>query len=112
MGLMFFLSTCSLIFFRQLMEAEENQKRFQILSHMGYKIRELKKIILKQSATVFFLPLLLSYLHTWFALSLAENILKTEYTGFFFILISLYTLLYTLYFLLSNRFYGKVCIKR
>ncbi len=111
-GIMFFLSTCSLIFFSQLMEARENSERFKILENIGYSLKSLKRIISHQSAIVFFAPLILGIFHTHFALRMMEQMENRGYRKLFFIISGSYSILYLLYYLLNNRMYGKIVLKK
>ncbi len=111
-GIMFFLSTCSLIFFSQLMEARESKERFKILENIGYSIKSLKRIISHQSVIVFFAPLILGILHTHFALRMMEQMEQRGYRKLFFIISGSYSILYLLYFLLNNRMYGRIVLKK
>lgn len=58
----------SVIYFKQLREATEEQRQYSILRKIGTADRDLKSVIRKQLLFVFFPPLVLGILHSWLIL--------------------------------------------
>src|SRR5690606_17852112 len=56
----------SVIYFKQLREATEEQRQYTILRNIGIGDSEMKNVIRKQLLFVFLPPLVLGILHSWF----------------------------------------------
>lgn len=75
LGLVFIAGTVLIMYYKQITEGYEDQKRFEILQKVGMTRREIKKSINSQILTVFFLPLLAAGVHTAFAFPFVRKIL-------------------------------------
>ncbi|WP_125152656.1 ABC transporter permease [Clostridium rectalis] len=110
-GLVFLICTASIIFFKQISEANEEKARYKILLNIGIKKSEIKKSIYKQMAFVFFIPLVVGVCHGTVALS---KFGKWMGIGVFtpIVLTAIpYTIIYLLYYLLTVKYYYKTIIK-
>ena len=63
LGLMFLLATVLIIYYKQISEGYEDQRRYQIMQQVGMSRREVGVSIRGQILLVFFLPLLAAGLH-------------------------------------------------
>ena len=72
LGILFMLATGSIMYYKQIIEAQEEVPRYDILKKTGMNKKEVKGSISKQLAIVFGLPLLVGLTHTVFAV-LAYN---------------------------------------
>ena len=57
LGLLFLLSTVLIIYYKQISEGYEDQRRYQIMQQVGMSPREVRSSIRSQVLLVFFLPL-------------------------------------------------------
>ena len=67
LGAVFLFGTVLIMYYKQISEGYEDQDRFDILMKVGMTRREVKQSINSQVLTVFFLPLVVSGIHTAFA---------------------------------------------
>ena len=67
LGIVFLFGTVLIMYYKQISEGYEDQDRFDILMKVGMTRREVKQSINSQVLTVFFLPLVVSGIHTAFA---------------------------------------------
>lgn len=67
LGLVFTVAAVLIIYYKQVSEGYEDQKRFAIMQKVGMTDREIKRSINSQVLTVFFLPLILAGIHMAFA---------------------------------------------
>ncbi|MCI9150442.1 MAG: FtsX-like permease family protein [Lachnospiraceae bacterium] len=67
LGLVFTIAAVLIIYYKQVSEGYEDQKRFAIMQKVGMTDREIRKSINSQVLTVFFLPLILAGIHMAFA---------------------------------------------
>ena len=75
LGLLFLLSTVLIIYYKQISEGYEDQRRYQIMQQVGMSPREVRSSIRSQVLLVFFLPLVMAVLHLAFAFPMLEKIL-------------------------------------
>ena len=63
LGLLFLLSTVLIIYYKQISEGYEDQRRYQIMQQVGMSPREVRASIRSQVLLVFFLPLVTAGVH-------------------------------------------------
>ncbi len=76
LGIVFISAAVRIIYYKQLSEGYEDQKRFAIMQKVGMTKREIRRSINSQVLTVFFAPLLLAGLHLAFAFPLVWKLLQ------------------------------------
>ena len=76
LSFVFILATVLIIYYKQLSEGYEDQKRFAIMKKVGLEDEQIKKSINSQMLTVFFSPLLLSGIHLCFAFPFVWSMLN------------------------------------
>ncbi len=67
-GVLFLLALCSILYYKQLSEAQQEVEHYDILRKIGMRKNEVLASILRQMAVVFGLPFLVGTLHMVFAL--------------------------------------------
>ncbi|MEX5398448.1 ABC transporter permease [Streptococcus sp. ZJ93] len=75
LSLVFLMATVLVIYYKQISEAYEDRERFVIMQKVGLDEGQTKQTIRKQMATVFFLPLVIAFLHLAFAYKVLTLIL-------------------------------------
>ena len=86
--LMFMIATVLIIYYKQITEGFDDNKRFHIMKNVGMSNSEIRKTIQKQVLMVFFLPLGLAFLHTAVAFPVLCKVLiafNLYNTGLFFL---------------------------
>lgn len=63
LGFLFLMATTLIIYYKQVSEGYEDKERFTIMQKVGLSRQEVKKTIGSQVLTVFFLPLVVAFLH-------------------------------------------------
>ena len=76
LGLLFLLATVLIIYYKQISEGYEDQRRYQIMQQVGMSRREVGASIRGQILLVFFLPLLAAGLHILAAFPMLCRILE------------------------------------
>ena len=110
LGLVFIAATGSIIYFKQLTEANADKGRYQILRKIGVNKKEIRRSIAKQVAFIFALPLVVGIAHSAIALTALSSILQTNLTVPVLICISLYSLIYFAYYLFTVQSYYKIVV--
>lgn len=108
LGLVFLLSTGSIIFFKQLSEANDDKGRYKILKNIGVNKKEIKTSIAKQMLLVFLLPLIVGIVHSLVAISLLDKILDVNLIVPISLSVGAYTLIYMIYYVLTVNSYTKI----
>lgn len=75
LSLVFLTAAVLIIYYKQISEGYEDQKRFEIMQKIGMTKREIRKSINSQLLTVFFLPLVFAGLHLAFAFPIVSKLL-------------------------------------
>lgn len=67
LGLLFLMAAILIMYYKQLSEGYEDQKRFEIMQNVGMSQKEVKQTIRSQVLIFFFLPLFVAVIHMAFA---------------------------------------------
>ena len=70
LGILFLMATILIMYYKQLSEGYEDQKRFEIMQKVGMSTKEVKQTIRSQVLIFFFLPLIVSVIHMAFAFNM------------------------------------------
>jgi putative ABC transport system permease protein len=107
LGLLFLIATGSIIFFKQLSEANDDKARYKILRNIGVTNKEIKASIGKQIFIVFSLPLTIGIVHSSVASTLLSRLIKESLTLPIITTVSAYTFIYMIYYFLTvNSYYN------
>ncbi|MBC1489469.1 ABC transporter permease [Listeria sp. FSL L7-1485] len=107
-GIVFFLATGSIIYFKLVTDAVTEKVKFQILFKLGVTEKEIRKIISKQIWPIFVIPLFLGIAHSMVALwgisiNLIDNIKFPVLIG-----TGIYILLFGAYYMLCVNSFTKI----
>lgn len=108
LGLVFLAATGSIIYFKQLTEANSDKARYLILHKIGVKKREIRKTIAKQVMFIFALPLVAGIAHCAVALSALSKLMQTSLVVPVVICMGVYICIYLIYYFMTVRAYYKI----
>ncbi len=108
LGLAFLLTTGSILYFKQMAEAEEERESYVILRKIGFSTSNIMKGIYAKQAFNFGVPLLIGLLHSYFAVKSGWWLFGTELVAPLVITMCLYIMMYTVFAVLSTQYYKKV----
>lgn len=115
LGVLFFMATVLMIYYKQISEGYEDRDRYTIMQKLGVSQKDIKNSIHSQILTVFFLPLITAGIHIAFALPIILRsfaILQLENTGLTLICTAfcylVLALLYTIVYLITSRAYYRI----
>ncbi|MET4561678.1 bacitracin transport system permease protein [Lysinibacillus parviboronicapiens] len=108
LGLAFLMTTGSILYFKQMSEAEEERGSYTILRKIGFAERDIMKGIYMKQAFNFGVPLLIGLLHSYFAVKSGWFLFGTELTTPLWIAMICYIALYAIFAVLSVGYYKKV----
>ena len=75
LGLVFMMAAVLIIYYKQVSEGYEDQRRFDIMRKVGLSRKEARRSIRSQILTVFFLPLIVAAVHIAFDFRLMLQLL-------------------------------------
>jgi putative ABC transport system permease protein len=104
-SLLFFIAAGSMIYFKLFTELQEDQTQFRGLMRIGMTRKEIRRIVVSQIAIVFFIPCLVGIVHALFAMVALDNMLDSSNWLYSFVVIGIYIVMQTLYFLLASGTY-------
>ncbi|MGA8942005.1 MAG: FtsX-like permease family protein [Thermoactinomyces sp.] len=114
LGLVFILATGSIIYFKQLTEAAEDQTRYEILKKVGVSYKEIYSSIFKQNAFIFILPLIVGLTHYVIILNLLKRLFSAM-VGINLVLpvlicVAIFIMIYAIYYVLTVNSIGRMVI--
>lgn len=108
LGLAFLLTTGSILYFKQMAEAEDERESYKILRKIGFSTNDILKGIYAKQAFNFGVPLAIGLLHSYFAVKSGWWLFGTELVAPLVIIMTLYILMYAVFAILSIQYYKKV----
>ncbi|MBD5423634.1 MAG: FtsX-like permease family protein [Allobaculum sp.] len=115
LSVLFLLAVILIMYYKQLSEGLEDQKRFAIMQNIGLEAKQIHKIINDQVIVMFFLPLGVALMHLCFAYPMIQKILNMLTMGEnrVFLLVSaicflIFALIYIIIYKLTAQTYFKL----
>ena len=115
LGLLFLLATALIIYYKQISEGYEDQRRYQILRQVGMTDREIRASIHSQILLVFFLPVCTAGIHTAAAYPMVSKLLalfQLTNTGRYALCtagtLAVFCAVYALVYAVTARTYGRI----
>lgn len=110
-GIAFFVSAGSFLYFRLFSDLDADKQKFRSISKIGLSIGELKKIVNRQIALLFMSPIIVALLHGTVALTALSNFFNYNLTLEASIVLGSFALIQIIYFLIVRYFYIKQLVK-
>jgi len=108
LGLTFLVTSGCILYFKQMDESEEEKSTYTILRKLGFTQRDILQGIKVKQLFNFGIPLILGLLHSYFAVKSGWFFFGTELWTPMLIVMVLYTVLYSIFGVLSVLYYKKV----
>lgn len=108
LGLAFLLTTGSILYFKQMGEAEDERDSYTILRKIGFSNGELMRGIYVKQLFNFGMPLMIGLLHSYFAVKSGWWLFGSEMTTPMMIINIFYVAMYTVFGILSVLYYKKI----
>ena len=115
LGDLFLMAAILIMYYKQLSEGYEDQKRFEIMQNVGMSKKEVKQTIRSQVLIFFFLPLIVAVIHMAFAFKMIVNMfsfLVLSGPEVFIICTAIsvvvLTIIYSIVYILTARTYYKI----
>lgn len=115
LGILFFMATALIIYYKQISEGYEDKARFEIMQKVGMSREEIKSSIDSQVLKVFFLPIIVAAVHVAGAFNMITKMLAllslTNIKLFLvctIITILVFALIYAIVYALTTKVYYKI----
>ena len=108
LGLTFLITSGCILYFKQMGEGEEEKPSYTILRKLGFTQGNLLRGIQFKQIFSFGIPLVVGLSHSYFAVQSGWFFFGTELWTPMFLVMLLYTLLYSIFGILSVLFYKRV----
>lgn len=108
LGLAFLLATGSILYFKQMSEADEEMESYKVLRKIGFTQDELTRGIMMKQLFNFGVPLLIGLLHSYFAVKSGWFLFGTEMTTPLLVTMALYIVMYIIFAALTINYYRKI----
>ena len=108
LGLAFLIATGSILYFKQMSEADEEKGTYKILRKMGFTTNEIMSGIRRKQLFNFGFPLIIGLAHSYFAVKSGWILFGTELVAPLLITMGVYIVLYSIFAILSAGYYRKV----
>ncbi|WP_026582688.1 ABC transporter permease [Bacillus sp. J33] len=106
-GIVFFVSAGSFLYFRLYMDLDEDKQKFKSISKMGLTDKELKKVLNRQTMILFFAPILVALIHGAVALTALSNLFYFNLFKESVIVLGVFLAIQVVYFFIVRFFYTK-----
>ena len=108
LGIAFLLSTGSILYFKQMSEAEEEKEAYTIMRKLGFSTKDMMKGIYAKQVFTFGLTLMIGLLHSYFAVKSGWFFFGSQLGVPLIVTMGLYTIMYGIFAFLTTRYYKKV----
>ncbi|RKQ29975.1 ABC transporter permease [Oceanobacillus halophilus] len=106
-GIVFFVSAGSFLYFRLFTDLEEEKRKFRSIAKIGLTETELKKEVNRQVALLFFSPIVVALIHGSVALTALSHMFNYDLTMESTFVLGSFVLIQVIYFLVVRFFYVK-----
>ncbi|WP_046212533.1 FtsX-like permease family protein [Paenibacillus wulumuqiensis] len=106
-GIVFFVSAGSFLYFRLYSDLDEDKQKFRSIAKLGLTIPELNRVLNRQIVLLFFAPIIVAMLHGAVALTTLANMFQTSLLRESLIVLGIFFLIQLVYFLIVRFFYIK-----
>lgn len=106
-GIVFFVSAGSFLYFRLYSDLDEDKQKFRAIAKLGLTNRELNKVLTRQIALLFFAPIVVALVHGSIALATVARLFNAQMATQFVIVLSIFSLIQIVYFFVVRFFYIK-----
>ncbi|XID94643.1 FtsX-like permease family protein [Paenibacillaceae bacterium WGS1546] len=99
-GAVFFVASGSFLYFRLYADMPDDKEKFKSITKLGLTERELSGIVSKQLMILFFVPIVVAFVHGAVALTAMQNMFGYSLTGTSMTVLGTFMLIQLVYFLL------------
>ncbi len=106
-GIVFFVSAGSFLYFRLYADLDEDKQKFKAISKIGLTEKELKNVLTRQTAILFFAPIVVALIHGAVALTALSNMFYFNLFKQSVTVLGTFLAIQIVYFFIVRFFYTK-----
>lgn len=106
-GIVFFVSAGSFLYFRLYTDLDEDRKKFKAISKIGLTKKEMNRVLSKQIALLFFVPMIVAIIHGSVALTALSNMFGYNLVFESILVLGSFFIVQVIYFIVVRYFYIK-----
>lgn len=106
-GIVFFVSAGSFLYFRLYTDLDDDKEKFQAISKIGLTTKEMSKVMSKQVAILFFTPIIVALIHGGIALTALSHMFDQNLVVEASLVLGTFFVIQVIYFFLVRYFYVK-----
>src|SRR5690625_4735501 len=106
-GLIFFISAGSFLYFRLYADLDDDKEKFNAISKIGLTVRELNKVIGQQTAILFFTPIVVAIIHGAVALTALSHMFDYNLVEESLYVLGGFFLIQVIYYIVVRYFYTR-----
>lgn len=106
-GMVFFISAGSILYFRLYSDLDDDKEKFKAIAKMGLTEQELKRVLNQQIALLFFSPIVVALIHGIVALTALSNMFYQPFFIECIYVLLIFTAIQIVYFFIVRYFYIK-----
>ncbi|PYI51335.1 ABC transporter permease [Paenibacillus flagellatus] len=106
-GVVFFVSAGSFLYFRLYMDVDGDKRKFKTIARMGLSEKELKQVLNRQTAILVFAPIVVALVHGAVALTSLSRLFSYDLTKQSAMVLGVFLAIQILYFFVLRFFYTK-----
>ena len=106
-GIVFFVSAGSFLYFRLYTDLDEDKTKFTAISKIGLTGKEMNRVISKQIGLLFFAPILVAIIHGAVALTALSHMFGYNLTQDAILVLGSFLVIQIIYFIIVRYFYVK-----
>ncbi|WP_342572643.1 ABC transporter permease [Paenibacillus sp. FSL R5-0749] len=110
LGLVFILSTGSILYFKQMTEAEQEKPQYRTLRQLGFQIDDIMKGIIRKQLFVYLIPLVIGLTHAAFALKVGTILIAASMLNPILLSMAAYIVIYLVFMIVTIRYYKNMII--
>lgn len=104
---LFFIASCSVIYFKLFTEMQEDKELYRSLSRIGVSNLELRKVLFAQMRVIYFAPLAVGVVHATFAMIALGNVQGDNVLEYGAIVMAIFLVLQWFFYLISRSMFTK-----
>ncbi|GAB6926310.1 bacitracin ABC transporter permease BceB [Paenibacillus sp. JCM 10914] len=108
LGLVFILSTGSIVYFKQMTEAEHEKNHYRTLRQLGFQVNDMMKGIIRKQLFVYLIPLGIGLTHAAFALNVGSVLMAASMLTPIIISMAAYIIIYLMFAVITIRYYKSI----
>ncbi|WP_413375744.1 FtsX-like permease family protein [Alkalihalobacillus sp. 1P02AB] len=105
LGFVFILSTGSILYFKQMTEAEQEKKHYRTLRQLGFQVNDIMKGIIRKQLFVYLIPLGIGLIHAAFALNVGSVLIAASMLTPIIISMAAYIVIYLIFAAFTIQYY-------